>query len=342
MKIEIINNLDDLKKIKVIWDKLFLSLRNKSVFQTFDYNFYAYSNCLDFKFNSLSVGLIYDKDLISICPFYIDRNKKLRFINDVHSDICDILCTEIFDFDAYLNELFLNNKIRSCHLININEQSFLSKYNSNKYKIVVDFRFASFSFLNIVKGNFPNNLHHYKSKQKTEIRRILKKYSDMYHSIINYENCNFPKSDILILKNKMIKKGIRSKNFINDFQIKFLESLFNLGILHISLVKSNNHVHALSLLLKQKNNYVIWIDIYDSNKLINLFNYISLITLISKENSILINFGRGIYNYKIANFLPEIKSLLSVRIFDSYFKKFTFIFKHYVVQLLTKFYKFFK
>ena len=45
MKIEIINNLDDLKKIKVIWDKLFLSLKNKSVFQTFDYNFYAYCNC---------------------------------------------------------------------------------------------------------------------------------------------------------------------------------------------------------------------------------------------------------------------------------------------------------
>ena len=51
MKVEIINNLDDIKKIKVIWDRLFLSLKNKSVFQTFDYNFYAYNKLIKSKIN---------------------------------------------------------------------------------------------------------------------------------------------------------------------------------------------------------------------------------------------------------------------------------------------------
>ncbi|WP_353661128.1 hypothetical protein [Hydrogenimonas sp. SS33] len=55
--------------------------------------------------------------------------------------------------------------------------------------------------------------------------------------------------------------------------------------------------------------YLLWIDIYNDTPLINLSSYVSLIkSLCETENETFrIDFGRGLYDYKIKNFLPEIE-----------------------------------
>ena len=45
-------------------------------------------------------------------------------------------------------------------------------------------------------------------------------------------------------------------------------------------------INSISFILCKKSNYLIWIDLYDNTKMINLFNYVSLISSLSKKNKI--------------------------------------------------------
>ena len=67
---------------------------------------------------------------------------------------------------------------------------------------------------------------------------------------------------------------------------------------------------------------MFWIDMFDDSKMINLFNYISFISKKSFNNQININFGRGLYRYKIKNFLPNERDLHSILIYSSKWQEF--------------------
>ena len=73
---------------------------------------------------------------------------------------------------------------------------------------------------------------------------------------------------------------------------------------------------------------------YDESKMINLFNYINLMSKNSFKNSIIINFGRGLYNYKISNFLPEKRDLFSISIFSSKWQEFKFKSENKLIEFL--------
>ena len=80
--------------------------------------------------------------------------------------------------------------------------------------------------------------------------------------------------------------------------------------------------------------YLVWIDMYDDSKMINLYNYILAISSLSAEESVKINFGRGSYNYKIKNFLPVEKKLYSMYIFSSKSSELKFFFERRVIKLI--------
>ena len=86
------------------------------------------------------------------------------------------------------------------------------------------------------------------------------------------------------------------------------------GKIILNIVKTNNKINAVSFVIKDSTQYLTWIDMFDNSKMINIFNYISLITVLSSEDSVIINFGRGVYRYKILNFIPQSKDLFSLQI----------------------------
>ena len=132
----------------------------------------------------------------------------------------------------------------------------------------------------------------------------------------------------------MIDNGVRSNNSLTSDQIKLRNFIVMVGL---KLVLSKMIIVLMLFhLFFVKSNYLIWIDLYDNTKMINLFNYVSLISSLSKKNKINNNFGRGDYSYKISNFLPEKKNLSSFYIFKS--KKYKFIF--IAEKLLSFFLKF--
>ena len=117
-----------------------------------------------------------------------------------------------------------------------------------------------------------------KSKQKSEFRRIAKKHTDSIHLVLSASNHTFPVNEINTLRNKMISSKIRKTSFLNLKILKLIELLYINNELIISMIKNDYCVQAISFVLKKDNNYLFWIDMYDSSKMINIFNYIKFIS----------------------------------------------------------------
>ena len=337
MQIDVIKRLEDLKSIKDDWNLLF-NRRRYSAFQSFYFSYYSWKKELSIdKRNKLSVVIIRKKEPIAIFPFYLDKKRRLRVINDIHCDFCDCLLEEPFDFNIIINTLRDNFNIKYVSLINLKKNSFLL----NSLKLMSNYLLISgsdynYSYLNLEKGHFPNNKTDYRSKQISEFRRIEKKHNNKKHRILNVVDSAFPFQEILLLREEMIALGTRKKDFLPESQIALLLSLYNSKNLILSVIYHNSKINAISFILVRSYEYLFWIDMFNDKKMINIFNYISLIRYYSNKKNIKLNFGRGIYDYKLQNFLPEIAPLFYCNIF---FNKFDRLF-HLSLTIVKNFLKF--
>ena len=331
MRIKIVDNIEDFRCLKSDWDLLYSKDRKYSFFQSFNYNYFSWKNELFNSNSKLSIICVeLNGRICSIFPFYIDTRKRIRFINDIHSDFCDCLTTVTLDFKLIEDVLRVKFMFCQIQLINLKKESKILSFKN----ITSKSKNSTYSFLTLEKGNFPDNFKKYKSKQKTEFRRILKKNKDNKHLIVDADSVEFPLKEIQLLRNEMISLGLRNKSFLPDSQIDLLKQLFNKKHVVLSIVRDNSKFKAVSFIITRFNKHLFWIDMYDESKMINLFNYINLISKKSFKNSIIINFGRGLYNYKISNFLPEKRDLFSVSIFSSKWQEFKFKSENKLIEFL--------
>ena len=342
MKIRIISEIQEFFEHKDQWDAIFNN-HDYSFFQSFEFNYYSWIYELSKNnLNRLCIISIKNNGLVSaIFPFYIDSKRRLRFINDKHADFCDVLLDEKIDFETILSEIRDNFNFNSVHLINCTKDSFLFKlFKSNKLKYSLLIPNAKYSDIAIFEGSFPNNVIRYKSKQKTEFRRVKKKNVGKDHYILQKDdNSDFPINEIYKLRERIIKLRLRKDNFLDEGRLLLLRELYNSNRILISLVKTKGNTHAISFISRNKNDYLFWIDMYDNSKMINIYNYILFIEKISLNNTVNINFGRGVYDYKIENFKPDIKQLFAVYIYKNKFKLSLFTFVERIINFLKSIYK---
>ena len=343
MQFKLIDDISALKLIQNEWNLLF-NLNKYSVFQSFTFNYYSWKEILaNNSSNRLFViRIIENQRAIGFAPLYIDSSNTLRFINDIHSDTCDLILSKNIDLNKMLQFIYFKCKVIKLRFINLLSSSKLIQ--SNDYYQMFFHRLSStpgYSTLEVNKGIFPDNNSNFLSKQKSEIRRIVKKYPNCEYNILSKDNFNFPIKEILFLRNSMIMNGIRSSKFLNHEQIRLIEKLYNSKLIEISIVRDINPI-AISIILKNNSEFLFWIDLYDDFKMINLFNYISFIKYTSKTKKILINFGRGVYNYKVANFAPDNYNLYSLSIFSSRLSYIMYIFRKFSFEILKKIYIQFK
>ena len=122
-------------------------------------------------------------------------------------------------------------------------------FESTKFEYLLLKPFEKYAELLLEKGNFPENYSAFRSKQKTEFRRIKKKNEGKLHKIFSADKLDFPKKDILSLKEKMIDLGFRDKSYLPTSQLKLIESLYSSSKLIISVVKSEKKTNAISFML---------------------------------------------------------------------------------------------
>jgi hypothetical protein len=342
MQISVINKIEDLLLIKEDWDRLFVQ-GDYSVFQSFEFNYYSWKyEFISDKRNQLAATVItINESVVAILPFYIDGNKQLRFINDMHFDFCDFITKESINFSAVY--LYLKQEIdfKSIRLINVKQEANIYKVMSGlKIKNKVVLSFSEYSTLNVNKGIFPYNVSHFRSHQKHRINKAYKKHEDKQSQILSIDQHDFPKKDILILSLKMISLSIRKDNFLTNERLALIECLYNAGIIIINILKKEDQVISMNILLKNSlSEFIFWIDLFDDTKMINIASYIYFIRTASSENSVDINFGRGRYFYKNSNFAPEFHALYGIYIFPNTWQRLRFIIFEEVKELLKLVYK---
>ena len=343
MQYKVITDIREFKLLEPEWNLLF-DRNTYSVFQSFVFNYYSWKEILTHSSsNSLFIiKIIQDNIAVGFFPLYNDKTNTLRFINDVHSDFCDLVLDKEIDLKKLFQFILNDCNHKKLHLINLKENSILTQFNAHQTQYNFSFSVSeNYSDLEINKGIFPSNCNKLLSKQKTEIRRIIKKNSNYKHEVLSKIYCDFPINEILILKEKMIKNSSRNNTFLPLSQLTLIEKLYDNQYIEISLIKDND-VKAISFVMKNKNESMFWIDLYDDVQMVNLYNYISYISLKSADNKVCINFGRGAYSYKISNFAPEIRELYALYIFSSKSLKISYIIKNYFIGMIRLLYRNFK
>jgi hypothetical protein len=341
MRIRIISEIHEFFDYKDQWDAIFKN-QNYSFFQSFEFNYYSWITelCND-KLNSLCIVLIENNEIASaIFPLYIDSKMRLRFINDRHADFCDVLSDKKFDFENILSEISNQLKFDSVHFINLKKDSFLyDLYVKNTLRNCRLKPFAMYSDLVIPNGSFPSNVIRYRSKQKTEFRRIKKKNIDKDYRLLLKVDADFPINEIHQLRERMIELGLRKGNFLDEERLLLLKQLYNSNRILVSMVKNKSNIHAISFILTNESEYLFWIDMYDNTKMINIYNYILFMENISCDNNVKINFGRGVYDYKVENFKPDIKQLFAIYIYENQLQLSLFLFIDKIKDILKSIYK---
>jgi len=343
MQYKVITDIREFKLLEPEWNLLF-DRNTYSVFQSFVFNYYSWKEILTkSSSNSLFIiKIIQDNIAVGFFPLYNDKTNTLRFINDVHSDFCDLVLDKEIDLRKLFQFILNDCEQKKIQLINLKENSILTQFNASQIKYNFSFFVSgNYSDLEVAKGIFPGNCNKLLSKQKTEIRRIIKKCSNYQDEVLFKSYCDFPINEILRLKEKMIKNGSRNNNFLPLNQLRLIKKLYDNQYVEISLIK-DNEVKAISFVMKDKNESIFWIDLYDDFQMVNLYNYISYIALKSADNKVCINFGRGTYNYKTSNFKPDIRELYALHVFSSKSLKISYIIKSYVIGMIRLLYRKFK
>ena len=155
-----------------------------------------------------------------------------------------------------------------------------------------------------------------RSEKKDFVTKLKEDFSSSSSVIVtNYSGLTVAESETL--RKEMISLGYRSKKFLPISMIYLLKELYDRKFIVLSIVQDASKVKAISFITSRIENHMFWIDMFDDSKMINIFNYISFISKKSSNGQININFGRGLYRYKIKNFLPNEKYLYSILIYSS-------------------------
>ena len=341
MRVRIISEIQEFLDYKDKWNAIF-NKHDYSFFQSFEFNYYSWINELSKnKLNRLCIISLKNNGLVfAILPLYIDSKRRLRFINDIHADFCDVLSNKKFDFENILSEISNQLKFDSVYFINLTKYSFLyGLYEKNTLRNCRLKPFAMYSDLVIPNGSFPGNVLRYRSKQKTEFRRVKKKNIDKDYQLLLKDDADFPINEIHQLRERMIELGLRKANFLDEDRLLLLKQLYNSNRILVSMVKNKSNIHAISFILTNENEYLFWIDMYDNTKMINIYNYILFMESISFDNNVKINFGRGVYDYKVENFKPDIKQLFALYIYRNQLHLSLFLFFDKIKGVLKSFYK---
>ena len=343
MKYKVITDIREFKLLESEWNMLFDN-NTYTVFQSFVFNYYSWKEILNHSSsNSLFIiKIIQDNITVGFFPLYNDKTNTLRFINDIHSDFCDLVLDKEIDLKKLFQFILKDCEQKKIQLINLKENSILTQFSACQTQY--DFSFSmseNYSYIEVDKGIFPGNCNKIFSKQKNKVRRIIKKYPNYQHEVLFKSYCDFPINEILRLREKMLKNGTRNNNFLPLSQLKLIEKLYDNQYVEISLI-IDNEAKAISFVMKNKNESMFWIDLYDDVQMVNLYNYISYISLKSADNNVCINFGRGTYNYKISNFSADIQDLYTLHVFSSKLLKINYIIKNYVLGILRLLYRKFK
>jgi hypothetical protein len=348
--IRLISNIESLQDIRDFWIEVYNADPSATPFQSFDY-IYA-SVIFENATNKNSLYIIGIKDdptnkWIAFFPFSKCRSGELRFLNFRNTDFCGpIIIPEFNHYNLYeeLSQFILNEKqIKGVTLDNLLPSSQLMAVFAPhfKYNIITGCNYYSeIEIYNLPKDKDAiDGFRYLRSNRKKNLRRIKERYSDcQYKYVSQLTGDAYPQKEVDILVDVMLKDGIRSRGYFSSTMLQFWEELYNKGILSAALLYKEGKIVSCNFVIEdhKHNQYIKWIMLYADNKFnmaINMFIEDELY----KSGGATINFARGIYDYKLVNFHPDVKPLFRLYLSKTkkrYFKYFSIMSFHFLLRLL--------
>ena len=267
-------------------------------------------------------------------PLYIDHKHTLRFIFDRHTDYCACIGPPInfvmvkelvklitdhpgvkrIEFDNLLADDPLLNGFR--HFLK--SGTAISCYNNH-------------SFIELTGGKL--YFDQLKSKEKSELKRVQKKNENFPFEVFS-NNKPFPGHQIQQLRDQMIASKSRDADFFDHPFMALSEALYQAGELEVFSKLDKGELVSASMVLKNKNYRMVWIDLFADIQFINLSAYIDYIQYLEQFPQTTFSFGRGSYDYKAKNFQPKLQNLYNLRYSKS--KWDFYFFNYYPIKLFVK------
>lgn len=345
--IKIIRDIETLNKYKPVWTSIFEADPLATPFQSFSFVISSINN-LEFSQQSLFIIFVKNdqiKDWVGIFPFIRQKNGDLRFLYYSLIDFCNpIIRPEFNNYNIYeeLSQFLIKDKsVKGLILDNLKSDSpLLSSFKpffNNYICYVSDF----YSLLPIYKlKNDVNPIDSFRfinNKKKKKLSKIRKNLDEYNFRVYKIENEVYPEDEIISLCEFMISEGTRSEDFLTKSMINFWKTLYNSGIMQIAIIKRDNETLACNMLFySEKNSEIIkWITLYKESHWNMAINLMLCENLYYKGGGI-INFARGIYDYKLTNYHPEVKPLLRLYLAKTNKKYLVYLYKSNFYFLLPK------
>ena len=307
-KIDTLNGIIEYKKD---WDLLF-NQSGSVIAQSYDFSvksqIYSMSN---YKKSTHYFLLFFIKDkLVCVMPF-IKIGQSLYKSKGINTDSDD------FDFLIFSENITKYIcKALSSHLIelrlnlivnNVRSNSSFIKYFQyyNKYSLC----FVDNEQIIIPLVSRGTDKLSISKKDKYEKRRILKKISKS--STILNENISF--DTIRKFSNELIKTKVRSASFLNENLLEYLFHGITNKWIKVYETKIGNRLVALNFFIINNDDSIIdFIDLYKDIPYLNIGVIHRIIDMEKNGQYKTIQLGKGLYPYKIKNFNPSVKALISI------------------------------
>ncbi|WP_457598126.1 GNAT family N-acetyltransferase [Hydrogenimonas sp.] len=319
MKIEVVTSEDELLAVKESWQALFDKTPEATALQSFEWN-YAWWNAEKENHDLFIIAYTKDKVLSAIFPFWIDRTGTLRFIADTHTDHCDFLIdhSDISEgSDSYVmfkhvtQQIFDAPRCKRIELKNLSHDSrdigIFTTFFDHKQMLCRTNGTSSMHF--IPQENFFHCFAHLNAKKKQVIKQMFKHHKHLHSRIYSGED-EYPDKKIETLVRDMIDRGERSEEFFSKEMLSMFKRFYDDGILVVHEVyDEREETIAINLVIRLKNDTLMfWIDLFKDIKKINVFSNLLFIRRIceARKEPFTLDFGRGIYEYKIKNFQPSV------------------------------------
>jgi len=337
-----INTTNKWEILKPEWNDLFVKCNNVTPFLSFAFQFSSWKYLVN-EGTLHIITIIREKDdiLQAIFPTYIDNHGILRFINGRHIDFCSALILPEFEHDYHLYEEFAdyiksNNHIKGFEFDNLKEDNYLSSILCYFFKgslVTITNHWSCFKVGSPDTFETPlEAISHLNKKDRYQLKKMYNKTKDLDFTYYSSPKNAFPDKDFTFLVDYMTKNGMRTDAYFSDEFISLIKDCFNNGILDLGFSYIGNTPVSCNMCMNYKGEYVNWLALYQEGRQ-NTLNLLQTLNYMYEKGGGLFNFARGIYQYKMQNFRPEIHNLYKITYRKRPFHRFFSLFGTYVYYL---------
>lgn len=318
--ISVVSQENAFQELEGTWNELYNAADAMTPFQSFAYNWNSWQFSHGKKDSLHIVVVIRQKDKLvqAIFPCYIDGKGALRFVNDRDSDFCGPIIHKGFVGDYHVYEEFSDHvkaqkEIHHVRFENLVAQNAVLGYLRYFFTGAVVYNNNAYSILQIEqrKGDdhFTKALPVLNATERNRIKKVYNKLK--ISTFVRFDgDVDYPEKELEILMQSMVEAGIREMDYQKTF-VPLLKTLYKEKMLLIGVTYLDGQPLAANIFLKGENEYINWLVFY-TDKQYNLWNVLQHIEYFSETGAVL-NFARGLYEYKMRNFRPVIYTLYSLR-----------------------------